>query len=93
MENLLEVFNLCFESHIVATISDGPNVIKRFVAGSLVEGIFYWNHAIHLTVLDVIYIKKSNCTYSESESEYSDDRVEMEMYCIVTILPFKNISS
>ena len=59
--------------------------MKPFVADSPVEGIFCWNHGIHLAVLDAIYIKKSSCTYSESESDYSDNGVEMEMYDIVGV--------
>ena len=54
LEKRLQDFNLCFVSHIVATISDGPNLMKRFMADDTVEGIFCWNHVIHLAVLDVI---------------------------------------
>ena len=46
VEKRLKDFNLCFERHIVATISDEPNVMKRFVADSSVKGIFCWNNGI-----------------------------------------------
>lgn len=38
IEGRLQEFGLSFERHIVATISDGPNVMKRLVLESPVEG-------------------------------------------------------
>lgn len=77
IEGRLQEFGLSFERHIVATISDGPNVMKRLVLESPVEGFFCWNHAIHLAVLDVIFTKPekyvSDSEVEESENEESDN--------------------
>lgn len=81
IETRLTEFNLCFENHIVATVSDGPNVMKRFVTESPVDGFFCWNHAIHLAVIEVLYVK-SSLLYSESESELSEDDLECETHVV-----------
>lgn len=58
METHLREYNIQFENHIVSTITDGPNVMKKFVKDNTADGIFCLNHAIHLAVVDVFYKKK-----------------------------------
>ncbi|XP_073820237.1 uncharacterized protein [Musca autumnalis] len=70
-EKLME-YDLCLENHIVATISDGPNVMKRLVSESPADGFFCWNHAIHLAVIVVLY-SKNEVVVSESETESTED--------------------
>lgn len=57
VENKLEDYQISYENDIVATISDGPNVMKRFVADSPAEGILCWNHVIHLAFLETMFEK------------------------------------
>lgn len=82
VEIRLKEFNISLEKHIVATVSDGPNVMKRFVADSPIDGYFCWNHAIHLAVIQVLYSKNERPN-SPSESEDSNDEDEYEKYEII----------
>lgn len=71
LENRLNEYNINFQKHIVATITDGPNVMKKLVKDSEVDGIFCLNHAIHLAVIDIFY--KSKATSYDCTSECSED--------------------
>lgn len=71
MESRLNDFNINFEKHIVGTITDGPNVMKKFVRESCVNGIFCLSHAIHLAVFEIFYKKKAKEPVEE-EKEHSD---------------------
>ncbi|KAJ8710657.1 hypothetical protein PYW08_009172 [Mythimna loreyi] len=72
VEDTLKRFQLDFEKHIVATTSDGPNVMKKFGRESPSEMILCLNHAIHLGVVDTFY-KKRQATSAVSSSEDTDD--------------------
>lgn len=55
LENHLEQYDICFKNHVVSTITDGPNVMKKFVRESPVDGVYCLSHALHLAVTDVFY--------------------------------------
>ncbi|XP_037820480.1 uncharacterized protein LOC119609680 [Lucilia sericata] len=71
METRLKEYNITFENHIVATTTDGPNVMKKFVRQSPVDGVFCLNHALHLAVVDVLY-KKTEVEPISADLELSD---------------------
>lgn len=78
MEERLEDYNINYENHIVATITDGPNVMKKFVKESPVEGIFCLSHGLHLAVVDIFYQKTSFVPStadleSNDEDDFQDD--------------------
>lgn len=84
VEDTLLRFKLNFEKHIVATISDGPNVMKKFGRESPSEMILCMNHAIHLGVVDTFYKEKEVSTTSsvsscdDSEDEFMDNSTDDE---------------
>lgn len=73
METRLSDYNINFKKHIVATITDGPNVMKKFVKESPVEGIFCLSHGLHLAVVDVFYKKTLEPSIVDSESSDEDN--------------------
>ncbi|XP_073817273.1 zinc finger BED domain-containing protein 4-like [Musca autumnalis] len=67
----LQEYGISLENQIVATITDGPNVMKKIVNNSPANGIFCLSHAIHLAVTDVFY-KKPTAEHPDSDSSVSD---------------------
>lgn len=57
LDNKLNDYDVNFQNCIVATITDGPNVMKKFSKESPTEGLFCLSHGIHLAVIDVLYKK------------------------------------
>ncbi|KAI8122766.1 hypothetical protein CVS40_6558 [Lucilia cuprina] len=72
VETKLDEYNLSLKEHIVSTISDGPNVMKKFISESPACGILCLNHCIHLAILEVLYQKKNNKAECSSSSNESD---------------------
>ncbi|KAJ2946728.1 hypothetical protein O0L34_g12787 [Tuta absoluta] len=72
VDTVLTEFGISFERDIVATTSDGPNVMKKFGRESPAEMVLCMNHAIHLAVTDVLYRKRATSVKDSSDSEESD---------------------
>ncbi|CAH2084627.1 unnamed protein product [Euphydryas editha] len=86
VDDALIRFKLDFEKNIVATTSDGPNVMKKFGRESPSEMILCMNHAIHLGVVDTFFKKKeasttfmvSSCDDSDNEDEFIENSTDDE---------------
>ena len=78
----LEDYSLDLEKHIVASTHDGAAVMRKYGADIPVESQLWFNHAIHLAIVDIVYAKKNTTTHfesiDESESEYDDEDAELE---------------
>lgn len=74
VEDSLIRFQLNSENHIVATTSNGSNVMKKFGRESPSEMILCLNYAIHLWIEDIFYENKQATTTSAvATSEDTDD--------------------
>ena len=79
----LEDYSLDLEKHIVASTHDGAAVMLLHHRADIpVESQLCFNHAIHLTIVDVVYAKKNTTTHfeniDESERDYDDEDGELE---------------
>ncbi|KAJ2941580.1 hypothetical protein O0L34_g14633 [Tuta absoluta] len=72
VDTVLKEFGISFKRDIVATTSDGPNVMKKFGRESPAKMVLCMNHAIHLAVTDVLYRKRATSVKDSSDSEESD---------------------
>ena len=74
VENKLSDFNLTMKRHIIASVTDGASVMKRFGRLSGIEHQLCYAHGLHLAVCDVLY-KKSNPSEAkciEGDSQLQD---------------------
>lgn len=71
----LEEFGISVEKHVVGSIQDGANVMKRFSKDHGAEYQLCYAHAIHLAVTDFFYKKNvlPHQADSSSESDFSID--------------------
>ena len=76
VDNKLSDFNLFMKRHIIASVTDGAFVMKKFGRLSGIEHQLCYTHGLHLAVCDVLY-KKSNpseakCIEVDSQLQDSD---------------------
>ena len=74
VENKLSDFNLSMKRHIIASVTDGASVMKKFRWVSGIEHQLCYAHGLHVAVCDALY-KKSNpleAKFIEGDSQLQD---------------------
>ena len=77
VKNKLSDFNLLMKRHIIASVTNGACVVKKFGRLSGIEYQLCYAHGLHLEVCDVLYKKskpsEAKCIESDLQLQDSDE--------------------
>ncbi|XP_046812397.1 uncharacterized protein LOC124421359 isoform X1 [Lucilia cuprina] len=76
IEHKLKEFGINFENDVVCSTHDGAAVMGKYGDNITAESQLCINHALHLAVVDTIYVRKDRAIIEESEEDFSDSEDE-----------------